>query len=545
MKGKKIFEKPKDFPSFRLSLNYCCSILNYPAEIYNNKDPILNLLNNSENKDNKDNKDNKVNENIKYIISHSQKEKITKYYYFNITAIHAYLYLKEKVIKITYDPNINNLEFNFYLILLISEDKNVLNYEYDEDYINKLNEENNNNKNKLNQLIKSKLIVDLTNEYILDNDIEDEDPKLKKLNDIINTNKESIKNNLNILMDLNIQLNIEDILELPIDKIYIIIIIGLIQSKKFGDYDFVIDIINQLSLDEIDLTKLMYDELKSFLDDENKKNLLNDYIIKEEKDLNDDIKINFNYILIKYILKNIFDLYNIKFVFDLRNNLKNILKKNRKAINNCEKSKYLKIKYILNSLSLQPKKFVKNNIKKYYDNFLSGNINKIIEKTTEINHVHDDLDIIEYLKQIYDVKEYREEYKKNANKIEENENILKILLDKLAGLENAENDSYAQRLQKILKNEEIKNSLISGKDLSDDILKKLFVFKSIEDDKRLQEVENKIDLLEGEQKLEVNKEAINIFENWLNKNEDKKDDKDDKEDKEDKDDYNNDMNIEE
>ena len=505
MKVKKIFKKPEDLPSFRLSLNYCCSILNYPAEIYNKKDPILNLLNNSENTDNK------VNENIKHIISDNKKEKITKYYYFNKTAVHSYLYQQNEVIRLIYDSNNNNLEFNFYLTLLIRIDNNVLNYEYDEDYINKLNNENKNNKNKLNQLIKSKLIIDLTNEYILDNDIDEDHPKVKELNDIINTNQENIKNNLNDLKDLNNILNVDDIIKSPIDEIYIIIIICLIKSKKFGNYDFIIDIINQLSLDEIDLTKLMYDKLKSFLDDENNINLLNDYVIRDEKDLNNDIKINFNYILIKYILKNIFDLYDIKFVYDLRNILKNILKKNRKSINNIEKNKYIKIKYILNSFSLQPKKFVKNNLKKYYDTFLSGNINKIIEKTGEMKR--DELNIIEYLTQIFDVKEYREEYK-IFGKNQINEENINNLVSKLAGIEDVENNNYAKRLKKILKNEEIKNSLILDKDLSPEILKKLFVFKSIEDDKRLQEVENKWVLLEDKQTIESNPEAIKIYEKW-------------------------------
>jgi hypothetical protein len=491
MKRKKIFKKLDDTSSFRLSLNYCCSIMNYPAEIYNNKDPILNLLNNSENKD------------MKYIINNNKKEKITKYFYFNKTAVHNFLYKENEVIKLFYDSKNNNLEFYFYLTLLIRENTNILNYEYDEDYIIKLNEENKNNNNKLNQLIKSKLIIELTNEYKLDNDYYD-DPKGKELDKIINININNIKNNLNILLNLNIKLNINEIINLPIDEIYIQIIIGLINSKKFGEYEFVIDIINQLSLEEIDLTKLMYNEIKSFLDDEKNKNLLNDYKLQDEKDLNNDIKVNFNFILIKYILKNIFDIYDIKFVYDLRNSLKNILKNSRNSINNCEKSIYIKIKYILNNFSLQPQKFIKNNLKKYYDNYLSGNISKNIEKTGEIKH--GDLNVVEYLKQIFDVKEYREEYKT----LSKNEKDFKSLVDKLANIE----DSYSKKILEILKNEEIKNYLISGNDLSPKILKDLFIFKSFEDDKLLQEIENKLGLLGDDKKIETNETAIKYFENW-------------------------------
>ena len=54
--------------------------------------------------------------------------------------------------------------------------------------------------------------------------------------------------------------------------------------------------------------------------------------------------------------------------------------------------------------------------------------------------------------------------------------------------------------------------------MSPKILKDLFIFKSFEDDKLLQEIENKLGLLGDDKKIETNETAIKNFEVWVDNN---------------------------
>ena len=71
---------------------------------------------------------------------------------------------------------------------------------------------------------------------------------------------------------------------------------NIINNKK--NYN----IINQLELENINITKIMFDELSQILN--SNKSYINEYIILKEKDLYNEKKINFYFILLKYILKN-------------------------------------------------------------------------------------------------------------------------------------------------------------------------------------------------------------------------------------------------
>ena len=115
------------------------------------------------------------------------------------------------------------------------------------------------------------------------------------MEEIVKENYEIIsdQNNMSIFNEINDKINVNDIIEMSIDELYSQIIIGLIESKKFENFDYVYDvIIIQLNLDEIDITQLMYDNIKNFLDNEENKNISNDYLIKEENDL-DNVKMHY------------------------------------------------------------------------------------------------------------------------------------------------------------------------------------------------------------------------------------------------------------
>ena len=127
MKEKQTFNILQNFSSLKLYLNYSYSLFYHPFELKNNQDPILKLINDYE--------------DILNIIQNNTKGQIRKFFYFNKTTVHKILYEKNEVIHLEYNKQNKNFEFYFYLTLLIRENPNILNYEYDEDYIKELNSE--------------------------------------------------------------------------------------------------------------------------------------------------------------------------------------------------------------------------------------------------------------------------------------------------------------------------------------------------------------------------------------------------------------------
>lgn len=504
MNKKKLFIKIDQPASLRLSLNYSCSILNYQSEIYNTNDPILKLL--------------EKLEDIKQIIDGNKIAKISKYLYFNKKFIQEILYEDNEVLDIKYNKYNNNLEFFFYLNLLIRENPDIYNYNFDIEYIVEFNNENKTKtEKKLNQVIKAKLIIELSNEYLLDNDCYDSD-KGKELDEIIKENLNIIENNISIFEVINKNLNMNNIIDISIDKLYVQIIIGLIETNKFENFNYAYDVICQLNLEEIDITKSMYDNIKQFLDSEKNQKILNTYIIKEENDLKDENKVNFNFILINYILKNIYNIYDIKFISNLRESLKKILDNNKNALKSIENNKYSRIKSILDLLSLEPKKHLKNNLKSYYNKFQTDNSkHKKIQKTVneeKDGKEHGLLFLVDYVYQIFDIEEFREIY---ISIISQKEKDYSSLLDYLA----ISNDNYNEKLKKILKNEELEKVLNNpDKKLNENNLKNLFIFESPSDDEILNKIENKIALLDKPNELACEEEAINNFNEYMGKGND-------------------------
>ena len=76
-----------------------------------------------------------------------------------------------------------------------------------------------------------------------------------------------------------------------LDKIYIEIIIQLIRNKKFEDFNFTSNILNQLDLFKINITKTIFDELSKILDENN--NFISCYFIENENNLLDTKIINY------------------------------------------------------------------------------------------------------------------------------------------------------------------------------------------------------------------------------------------------------------
>ena len=393
---ERIFPKLNEGLSLKIPLCYYTT-LNQSMDIFNN-DPIFKLLNEYS--------------NIEKIFSMNDIE-ITKFLYFNREYIDKILYQSEKIAHFKYDEKNENLSFYFYLNLLIKDDPEILNYTYDEEYIIKLNNKQKENENKYNKLILSKIIIELANDYKETFDYFNNEDE-KKYNKIINDNLNIIQNYNNLIKELDIIWTKEDICSKNLEEIYILIINSLIKRRKFEDYEYTYNIINQLDLENINITKLMFKELYNILN--SNEDYINDYIILNEEDLNSEKKINFYYILLKYILKNSIYIYQIPFLLKIRKNIKKIIS-NRKPSITSNDTILKRVEYIMNVFSetyiqLEIEKIKpKSKILNYFEEF-QNNLNVNIKKEQKIEN-----------KNIKE-KEIIKETSKNAEKIKEENTIL-------------------------------------------------------------------------------------------------------------------------
>ena len=293
---------------------------------------------------------------------------ITKFLYFNRNYVNTILYNSEKIIHFLYEEKNTKLSFYFYLNLLIKDEPDILNYTYSSDYIKEANKKQEENENIYNKIIMSKIIIELSEDFketydFMDNKNENEYDR------IIEINLDIIQKNIDIFKSLNINWTKEDILSMKIEQIYTEIIIELIKIKKIEDYNFVKNIIDQLDLENIDLTKFMYIEISKILNE--KENYINDYIITNEEDLKNKNKINFYFILIKYILKNEIYIYQIPFLVKTGVIIKKmIISKKIFSIESFDNSDFEnKIMYIIDVFS-ESNNYLKNNPKKKNHNLI-------------------------------------------------------------------------------------------------------------------------------------------------------------------------------
>lgn len=307
--------KIEDKKKFKLSLIYSISLFE-PFEIDKNN-PIFKL---------------KLSlKEVKYFLEKNVSH-LLKFFYFNKTQIHSILYDEDEIIKI--DKNIikNDISNHFYLLLLIEDNPNMVNYEFSIDLIKHFYTElKNDNKNIYKNLIYSKLILELIYNYRQNENNYNEEKDEEEL-------KEIIKNINNKINTLDLHINKDNIKKDKIDKLYIDIINNLIEDKKFN-FEKCKKIMEEIDMEKIDITKYMYEEFSKTL------NSNENFKISEIKDFKDINKINFYFIVLKYIIKRSIYIYQIPFLFQTR---KNILKiRNAKLedisaiINNNDKLKYV------------------------------------------------------------------------------------------------------------------------------------------------------------------------------------------------------------
>ena len=404
------------------------------------------------------------NNNLKLLLSNytevssilkSNKKDLIYFLYFNRDNIHNILYDEEKLIQIKINKNNRNLSYYFYLSLLI-KDKDIINYSYSIDYINDIidnYQKKIEDKNKLKKLIISKLLLQIIDNYKNDENNNKDENYLK---DIEDKNEKIINNNINYLKEINENINEKYIKKENIDIIYIDIIISLLKQNKLKDYEYVSNIFSQLDLERINIIEKMIDKLSSVLDIKNIN--INDYIINNIDDLFNNNKINFYFILFKYLIKNNIYIYQFPLLIKIRKNILNIIKNLEKysvPISNNDINN--KINYILGRIidSKYYLDYILQPILDYYKNYFfesKKNDIQIIEET--INDYRNEFNYVKYLKdysisikmnQRFPIINYLFEIN-NKDKINKEEEI-NIYLKKWESIEEKIND---QKYEEIL-----------------------------------------------------------------------------------------------
>jgi len=254
-----------------------------------------------------------------------------KVLYYNRTYIEEFLYETEASITIDkFDLNLKSLYNLFYLDLLIMNNPDIINYIYSLDFIRNLNSfiNKNNSGNQIQYIILLKVVNDLIKNYRgMDEYNDNEENEDNELNEIESKIKNLIPDNLNI------GLTKDDIFSQKIDIIYAQIIFHFLKLKNFKEFES--EIVNQMFLDNIYLTKDMLDKFCKLIDEGNKQ----DFIIEKIEDLSDINKINFYYILLKDILKKSFFIYQIPFLYKTRTIILNSIKKDLNELLSLKKDK--------------------------------------------------------------------------------------------------------------------------------------------------------------------------------------------------------------
>ena len=317
----------------------------------------------------------------------------TKFLYYNRRQIEEILYECDEIIEIKDLGKKIRLSEYFYLDLLINENLNIINYIYNINLIIFLNEYNKQEVFPIKKVIISKIIIDLIYYYKDMDFYSSEDDS--QLNLIEQSNIMIIKDNNNALDVFEKSLKKKE----KIDLIYIKLFIYFVKKRKFNNYDYIYKIIKDLDYESISMTKNMFEELKKELDINN--NYAKYYNIRAVEDLNDIEKVNFYYILFKYILKTSFYIYHIPFLLNLKKNFIHMIKNDLNdliiLLNLKDNIVREKIEYLLKMIPDSEFYYIKHlkyreinllkEVLQYYKNFLFESkeedikeIEKIIEK---------------------------------------------------------------------------------------------------------------------------------------------------------------------
>jgi len=305
---------------------------------------------------------------------------IPKIFYFllvNKKVIHKILYDKDVTINIDNKSLGNNFHNYFYLVKLIEDQNEIVNYKYNFDIIKNL--KNQKSKGKFYDILVAKILkILIANFEEPDDNIQEEINSIQEEINSIQEKINSIKEEKNNQITNSEQLKDID-LDDDIDTIYIHLIInnllksGKIEEKDKKEENFVKGFIEELDLENIEMTKTMCKELVDYFN-----NNINKDKEKDIYNIYDNKNINFYYNLFKYILKNNYYIYQINFLLELRQKiLKIIRKKNQEFIDNYKKPNNERFIFIINFLL---------DSRYYYDKIIEPKIvNKYLDKNNSQN----------------------------------------------------------------------------------------------------------------------------------------------------------------
>ena len=280
---------------------------------------------------------NLLNETLHQI--NDQDYNIFKFIYHFRNNIHALLYECDQTIKIDELKLKFDFEELFYLDLLINENEEIINYSYDFDllinfynFIILKNEASNYFIYKI--AIMRAFLTLIKNFSDSDNYNEDiNEEKIDKIKNEVETEFNKYIDKFKEVFNIN-----EDIREMKLDNLYSIILISLIKSNKFNDYNYLYNIFHEMELEKIDIGNIIFKDLQETLKENN--DYMKKFIIKTEEDLYDEKKINFYYLLFKFILKNEFFIYQISLLLETKKIIIELIK--------FKKIKNSKIKHLSN-----------------------------------------------------------------------------------------------------------------------------------------------------------------------------------------------------
>ena len=200
----------------------------------------------------------------------------------------------------------------------------IINYEYSMELIKEIDNKNKSIKNNIiARIIMSKICIDLIEKFEetsnYNDDYEDELVILKE------DNEGFISDNLKALEEFGLNINKEEFMNKILDKFYSDLIKSLIENKKFDSYEIVLNLMKDIDVENIPITKTMYEELSDIL---NKEEIIKGYKINTKEDFYIESKINFYFILLKYIFKNQLYIYNINLFLDTRKLIIKLLRAN-------------------------------------------------------------------------------------------------------------------------------------------------------------------------------------------------------------------------
>ena len=396
-------------------------------------------------------------------IEKNNGKQFTKIIYFSKKVVEDILYDSEEIIN--FQPDINNnilsRSFLFYLDLLISSvisnDNVIIDYSFSIEYIKNIHEK------KYDNIFISKIIIDLIHYYKWLN--EPEIQYNEELEKIVEENKIIIEKNINVLNDVNLLLNEDYIINTKIEAIYINIICSLIKHGNFESFKPIDNIMKQLDLENISLTKAMQEEISNLLKENDDINndeyneaykeenykyvnninendaiivnkiyindgiqydnyIINDYKISSSKDLLDMKKVNFNYMLIKYILKDSIYKYQIPYFIKIRRAIQNIIKYELENLSFCEldRDNRERIEYIIMNIT-NSYYYLKKFLIHFNENSLKKILNRNIKFVNNLNLITN-INIQEYKQ---NVEYFNNNFEYYLIKCFENDIINKVL----------------------------------------------------------------------------------------------------------------------